>query len=165
MSVISLTRLQASSGKWVSVGLRSRRSLPPSLWVPRPVLRPTILSLFLVLLVLWCLSLFCPHTPLPSPCRTVLVPIPTPPTGEYFRGRPARPLPVGSPWPRTRWPPNRCQGPVPYPPSPVLCHSRSPPHLALNRHWAVVLWSVPPLRHGRGHSPSLPWLLTTGALY
>ena len=71
----------------------------------------------------WCLSLSAPS---PFPRTTVLVPIPSQPTGEYFRGLPARPLPVGTPWPRTRWTPNRCQGPVPCPPSPFLCHARGP---------------------------------------
>ena len=34
------------------------------------------------------------------------------------------PLPVGSPWPRTLQPPNRCHGPRPFPPSPFLRHAR-----------------------------------------
>ena len=60
----------------------------------------------------------------PAPtCTTVLVLIPPLPTGEYFCGRPARPLPVGPPWPRTRQNPKRCQGPVPCPPSPFRCHA------------------------------------------
>ena len=68
ISLISLTQLQASSGEWVSFGLRSRRSLPPSLWVPCPVLLPSILSLALVVLASWCLSLCCPpHPPSLSP--------------------------------------------------------------------------------------------------
>ena len=40
----------------------------------------------------------------------------------------------------------------------LVGHSR----LALNRHIVVVLRSVTTLRHGRGHGPRLPWLLTTG---
>ena len=47
------------------------------------------------------------------------------------------------------------------PPSYSMLVGRS--HLALNRHIVVVLWSVPPPRHGRGHGPSLPWLLTNGS--
>ena len=67
-------------------------------------------------------------TPPPSPCprTTVLVRIPSRPTGEYFRGRPAGPPPVGSPWPRTLRPPNRCHGPLPFPLSPFLCHACGP---------------------------------------
>ena len=73
LSLISLTQLQASSGEWVSFGLRLRRSLPPSLWVPSPVLRPPILSLFLVLLDSWCPSLFFPPHPLsPFPVQPYL---------------------------------------------------------------------------------------------
>ena len=34
-------------------------------------------------------------------------------------------------------------------------------HLALNQHIAVILWAAPIPRHGRGHSPTLPWLQTT----
>ena len=164
MSLIALTQLQASSGEWVSFGLRSRRSLPPSLWVPS--LCFTSYDPFVDSWSSWLhgarLS-SAPPPPFPFPRTTVLVPIPSLPTGEYFRGRPACPLPVGSPWPRTRRPPNRCQGPVPYPPSPFLCHALSPPHLDLNRHMAVVLWAVPPPRHWRGHGPSLPWLPTNGS--
>ena len=40
MSLNALTLLQASSGDWVSVSLRSRRSLPPRLWVPSPCFTP-----------------------------------------------------------------------------------------------------------------------------
>ena len=36
--------------------------------------------------------------------------------------------------------------------------------LALNRHLAVISWTVPPPRHGRGHGPSLPRLLTYGSI-
>ena len=149
MALSSLTHIQASSGKWVVLfsgqgcHVRIRRSvlerlccstpfhrrtesLLPSLWVPSPVTPchpfvapgPSWLS--------WCPSLFCPPPPSPFPCTTALVPIPSQPTGEYFSGRPARPLPVGSPLPRTRRPPNRCQVPVPCPPSPFLCHARGP---------------------------------------
>ena len=64
--------------------------------------------------------------PSPFPRTTALVPIPSQPTGEYFCGRPARPLPVGSPWPRTRRPPNRCHVPRPCPPSPFLGHASGP---------------------------------------
>ena len=45
------------------------------------------------------------------PRTTVLVPIPSLPTGKYFRGHPARPLPVGPPWPQTRRPPKTLSGP------------------------------------------------------
>ena len=118
MSLNALTLLQASSGEWVSFGLRSRRSLPPSIWVPCPVLRPTILSLILALSASWCLSLSAPQPPSPFHRTTVLVLIPSLPIGEYFRVCPARPLPFGPPWPWPRRPPKRCQGPVPYPPPP-----------------------------------------------
>ena len=68
--------------------------------------------------------------PLPPPYpfsrTTVLVPIPSLPTGAYFRGRPARPLPVGFPCSRTRKTPKRCQVPVPCPLPPFLCHARGP---------------------------------------
>ena len=47
------------------------------------------------------------------------------------------------------------------PPSYAMLVGRSP--LALNRHTAVIMWTAPIPRHGRGHGPSLPWLLTTGA--
>ena len=73
-----------------------------------------------------CLCLPPPHTPSPFTHTTVLVPIPSLPSGEYFRGRPACPLPVGLPWPRTRRPPKHFQGPVPCPPSPFRCHARGP---------------------------------------
>ena len=49
------------------------------------------------------------------------------------------------------------------PPSPFLCHARSPPLLSLKRHREVIMWAVPPPRHGRGHGPRLPWLPTMGA--
>ena len=102
--------------------------------------------------------------PSPFPCTTVRVPIPSRPTGEYFSGRPDRPLHFGSPWPRTRRPPNLCQGPIPYPPSPVLCHAHGPSYLALNWHIAVVVQSVTTTRHGRGNNPRLPRLLGAGTL-
>ena len=80
-----------------------------------------------------------PPPPSPFPRTTVLVPIPSRPTGEYFRGLPARPLSVGSPWPRTLRPPNRCPGPRPVPPSPFLRHARgslapSPKHAFSSDH-------------------------------
>ena len=62
-----------------------------------------------------------PHT---FPRTTVLVPIPSLPMGDYFRGCPARPLPVGSPWPRILRPPKLCQGPVPCTPYPFRVHAR-----------------------------------------
>ena len=65
-----------------------------------------------------------PPPPSSFPRTTVRVPIPSRPTGGYFRFRSARPLPVGSPWPWTRRPPNRCHAPLPCPPSPFLCHAR-----------------------------------------
>ena len=40
----------------------------------------------------------------------------------------------------------------------LVGHSR----LSLNRHIAVVVRSATTPRHGRGHGPRLPWLLTTG---
>ena len=40
MSLTALTQLQPSSGEWVSFGLWSRRSLPPSIWVPSPHFTP-----------------------------------------------------------------------------------------------------------------------------
>ena len=48
------------------------------------------------------------------------------------------------------------------PPSYAMLMGRSP--LALNRHTAVIMWTAPIPRHGCGHGPSLPWLLTTGAI-
>ena len=175
MALSSLTHLQASSGKWVvSVSgrgghVRIRRyvlerlccstpfhfcteSLPPSRWVPNPIyaLRSFRFSWSLVAFVVP-VSLLPPPPPSPFPRTTVLVPIPSRPTGEYFCGRPARPLPVGSPWPQTRRPHNRCQVPVPCPPSPFLCHSRSPfapsPKLAYSSDHSGP-WVTP--RHGRG---------------
>ena len=73
----------------------------------------------------WCLSLSAPP-PSPFPRTNILVLIPSLPTGEYFCGRPTRPLPVGSPCPRTRRPPKSCQDPVPCPPYLLRCHARSP---------------------------------------
>ena len=60
----------------------------------------------------WCSSLSASPPPSPFPRTTVLVPIPSLPAGGYFRGRPARPFPVGLPCPQTCQPPKRCQGPV-----------------------------------------------------
>ena len=40
----------------------------------------------------------------------------------------------------------------------LVVHSR----LSLNRHIAVIKRSLTTPRHGRGHGPRLPWLLTTG---
>ena len=71
----------------------------PSLWVPNPRLRPTILSLLLVPRGFsWCPSLFFPP-PSPFSRTTVCVPIPSLPTEEYFCGRPARPHPASLPYP------------------------------------------------------------------
>ena len=72
----------------------------------------------------WCLSLSAPPPPSPFPRTTILFPIPSLPTGDYFCGLHARPLPIDSPWPWTLLPPKRCQGPIPCPPSPFRCHSR-----------------------------------------
>ena len=74
----------------------------------------------------WCSSLSAPPPPYPFPRTTVLVPIPSLPMGGCFCGRPARPLPVGPSWPRTRRPPKRCQGPVPRPTSPFHCLAHGP---------------------------------------
>ena len=73
MSLIALTQLQASSGEWVSFGLRSRRSLPPSLWVPSP--RFTPYDPFVVLGPLGFVvpvSLLPPHPPPPFPVQPYL---------------------------------------------------------------------------------------------
>ena len=110
-----------------------------------------------------CLS-SAPPPPFPFPVQPYLSRYPPYQQESIFVVVPLALSPSISPWPRNRQPPNRCQGPVPYPPSPFLCHARRPSHLALNRHISVVLWSVPPLRHGRRHGPSLPWLLTTGTM-
>ena len=175
MALSSLSHLQALSGEWVvpvsgrgghvriwgyvlerlrcSTPFHLRiESLPPSLWVPIPLyaLRSSRCSWSLVAFVVP-VSLCPPPPPSPFPRTTVLVPIPSRPTGEYFRGRPARPLPVGPPCPRTRRPTNRCQGPVPCPPSPLLCHARGPfapsPKSAYSGGLSG-LWMNP--RHGRG---------------
>ena len=110
-----------------SCSARGRRRPPHCSRVPWLVTSclPGIVSVgerSIALRFLWCPSLVCPPSPFPS--TTVLVPIPSRPTGEYFCGLPARPLPVGSPCPRTLRPPNRCHGPLPFPPSPFLRHAR-----------------------------------------
>ena len=149
-------------------GLRSRRSLPPSLWVPCPVLLPSILSLALVVLASWCPSLFCPPTSLPFPCTTVFVPITSLLTGEYFRGRPVRPHPINYPWTRTLRPPKRRQGPVPCPPPltiPLPCSwSCRTLILTLNGHLAVISgpWVNP--RHGRGPRDQVTALANRGTV-
>ena len=144
--------LDASTGVVCRVGcfgLRSRRSCPTtavlerlrcstpfqlrteslrsSLWVPSPLYALQYFRYSWSLLVfLVPVSLLPPPLPSPFPCTTVLVPMPSQPTVGYFRGRSARPLPIGPPWPWTRRPPNRCHGPLPCPPPPFLCHARGP---------------------------------------
>ena len=104
----------------------------------------------------------CPPSPFPR--TTVLFPIPSRPTGEYFRGPPSRPLPVGSPWPRTLRPPNLCHGPLTFPPSPFLCHARGPfaPSPKSSISSGPVSRSNPAPR-ARARPLSLPWLQITGA--
>ena len=152
-----------------SCSARGRRRPPQWLWVSRlvasrrPGIVPASLNAQVPSQFLWCPSLFCPPPPSPFPRTTVLVPIPSRPTGEYFRGRPARPLPFGSPCPWTRWPPNRCHGPLSYPPSPFLCHARGPfapsPKLA---HSGDHSGPWKPRATSAGTVPRLQCLLTTG---
>ena len=51
--------------------------------------------------MIWLPVSVCPPPPLPFPRTTVRVPIPSLLTGQYFRGRPARPHPAGLPCPQT----------------------------------------------------------------
>ena len=188
MALSSLTHIQASSGEWVVLvsgrggHVQIRRyvlerlrcstpfhlcieSLPPSLWVPSPLyaLRSFCCSWSLVVFVV-------PVSLLPPPLSpftrtTVLVPIPSRPTGEYFVVVPLALSPLVPPG----------LGPVdlltavrapfhvhpPHSYAMLVVHS----HLALNWHIALIMRSVDePAPRARPTGPRLPCLLTTGLM-
>ena len=112
----------------------------------------------------------CPPPPLPSPFSrtTVLVPMPSLLTEEYFGGSPARPRPAAPPWTRTSCrPPKRLLGPV-------LCPPPPPYYMAMLVSWygctlvgkvAVIYspWVNP--HHGRGPWDQVTALAKRGTSY